>query len=222
MSANQNVVPAEGNITRLNLGFVSFYAYKGESASVCIDTGLSPKKAREEFDKHGLRTDEIDAVFLTHSDRDHTGGVEAFPKATVYMSFDEGEMLYRPQARFFGIIHNKKPKCKLNFLGDGEEITVGDVTVKCISTPGHTMGSVSYLVNGRHLFVGDALNLKDGRAVTDRGFLQMNRRMQADSIRKLAQLNNIDTLLTAHTGFTNEFDIAMSGWKGPRVSTGRN
>lgn len=209
-----------GNITRVSLGFVSLYVYRRDSASICVDAGNSVKKVREAFEKHGLRTEDIRAIFLTHSDRDHTGGIEAFPGAKVYMSFDEGEMITRHEPRFFGIIRNKEPKCAMNFLMDKEEIRVGNIIVTCISTPGHTVGSVSYIVDGKHLFVGDALNLKDGRAVMDRRILQMNRRLQEDSIRKLAKLNNIDTLLTAHTGFTEEFDVAMSRWRETPVTTG--
>jgi glyoxylase-like metal-dependent hydrolase (beta-lactamase superfamily II) len=201
------------NITKISFGFVSMYVYKGSSATICIDTGLNVKGIQEEFRICGLNARDISAVFLTHSDRDHAGGVEAFTKAEVFMSFEEEEMIDRGDARFFNLIHNKKPRCMLSFLRDNDKIAEEDIAIKCISTPGHTLGSMSFLVDEKYLFVGDALNLKNGKAVMDRGFLQMDKKLQEESIRKLAKLNNIKMLLTAHTGFTDDFEKTMSEWR---------
>ncbi len=41
--------------------------------------------------------------------------------------------------------------------GDNEIFTVGDVEVKAIHTPGHTLGSTCYLVNDRYLLSGDTI-----------------------------------------------------------------
>ena len=41
-------------------------------------------------------------------------------------------------------------------LKDGDVLVVGDLRIEVIHTPGHTPGSVCYLVNG-HLFTGDTL-----------------------------------------------------------------
>jgi glyoxylase-like metal-dependent hydrolase (beta-lactamase superfamily II) len=41
-------------------------------------------------------------------------------------------------------------------INDGDTIMVGTITLKVIHTPGHTPGSVCYLV-GTHLFSGDTL-----------------------------------------------------------------
>ena len=186
------------NVTRISFGFVSMYVYKGSSPAICLNTGLNVKRTQEEFGRCGMNAGDISEVFLTHSDRDHAGGIQAFPKAKVFMSLEEGEMIDAGKARFFNLIHNKKPNCTLTFLRDNDTITAGDITIKCISTPGHTPGSMSYLVGEKYLFVGDALNLKGGKAVMDRGFMQMDKKLQGESIKKLAGLNNVEMLLTAH------------------------
>jgi glyoxylase-like metal-dependent hydrolase (beta-lactamase superfamily II) len=44
----------------------------------------------------------------------------------------------------------------LRTLADGETLTVGDLSVRVIHTPGHTPGGICLLVDG-HLFAGDTL-----------------------------------------------------------------
>lgn len=43
---------------------------------------------------------------------------------------------------------------------DGDNITLGDIELKVLYTPGHTVGSVCYYTDGM-LFSGDTLFLKD-------------------------------------------------------------
>lgn len=43
------------------------------------------------------------------------------------------------------------------FLADGEILMIGSVTIKAISTNGHTNAHLSYLVNNTHLLTGDSL-----------------------------------------------------------------
>lgn len=202
-----------GGITMLSFGFVCSYVYNGDSRPICIDTGLKPQRMAQELHNCGLDAKDIEYVFLTHSDRDHAGGVSAFSDVKVFMSFAEDEMIDHKKPRFFGLIHNKRPACPVNYAADNDEITIGNTRVRCISTPGHTLGSMSFLVDGKYLFVGDALNLKDGEAVMDRSFLQMDRKLQEESIRKLAALDNIEMMMTAHTGFTEDFKKAMNRWR---------
>ena len=201
------------NITRINLKFVSMYAVNDNSNTICVDTGLNTEGVKEAFNKLKINPEDIEAVFLTHSDGDHTGGISVFPGAKVFISSEEEQMINGKTARFLKLIHNKKPECTLTFLKDGDDLNVGNISLKCISTPGHTPGSMSFLINDKYLFVGDILNIKNGRVVMDRSFLQMNKEMQKNSIKKLAKLEGIDLLLTAHTGFTNKFENAMSDWK---------
>lgn len=209
----QIVEKVTDNITRLNFGFVSMYVYRDDSNVICIDTGTNPKKVQTGFAELKFDVSDIGAVFLTHSDRDHIGGITAFPKAKVFISSEEDQMMNGETVRFFKFVHNKKPQCELTYLKDDEAINIGRITVKALSTPGHTLGSMSFILNGKYLFVGDALNLKDAEAVMDRGFLQMDKSLQEASIRKLAKLENISMLFTAHSGFTDNFEKAMNQWR---------
>ena len=200
------------NVAGINLGFVSMFVYKNGSNTICIDTGVNTRDVEEAFNELKIDPGSVNAVLLTHSDRDHTGGLKLFANAKVLMSEEEEQMINGTTARFLKLIHNKKPECTLIFKKDGDEFNLGDISVKCIGTPGHTPGSMSYLINGKYLFAGDILNFKNGKAVMDRSFLQMDKKLQEESIRKLARLQGIELLFTAHTGFTGDFKKAMENW----------
>jgi hydroxyacylglutathione hydrolase len=92
-------------------------------------------------------------------------------------------------------------------------ITVGTIKVRAIATPGHTPGSLSYLVNDTVLFTGDTLNLQNGLVHTFYRLLSMDAATQRESIKKLARLQNISLLCTAHTGCTTDWDCVMRYWR---------
>jgi hydroxyacylglutathione hydrolase len=42
-------------------------------------------------------------------------------------------------------------------LGDGDELAVGDLRIRAIHVPGHTVGQLAFLVNEERVFTGDTL-----------------------------------------------------------------
>lgn len=42
-------------------------------------------------------------------------------------------------------------------LSDGEELVAGDLRVRALHVPGHTVGQLAFLVNGERVFTGDTL-----------------------------------------------------------------
>jgi len=55
--------------------------------------------------------------------------------------------------------------CANGHLRDGDAITIGDVTLRALATPGHTRDSMSFTTPG-HVFTGDALFVR-GTGRTD-------------------------------------------------------
>ncbi len=201
------------NLSLLSFGFVCMYLYRVGESYLAFDTGMKPMAVRRELASLGVDPEKVTHVFLTHSDGDHVGGLELFSKATVYLSKEEEAMFDRSTPRFFGFIHSKPPAVRYETLRDGQELRVGGATVRCIATPGHTAGSMSFLVNGSILVVGDELNLKQGKAVLDRRFISIDNEKRRESILKLARLPGIELLCTMHSGFTREVPQAMSEWR---------
>lgn len=201
----------------LSFGFVCSYLLRTGTSYIAFDTGLRPSAFISQVAALGIDPARIEHVLLTHSDRDHTGGLPALPHAAIYLSKDEERMFDHTTPRFFGMMHNRRPAKQYQTLGDGQRLLIGGATIRCISTPGHTAGSMSFLVNDSILIVGDELNLAEGRAVLDRGFISMDNASRLASIRKLAALDGVELLCPMHSGYTEEVPRAMSAWAIPRA-----
>ena len=107
--------------------------------SILIDTPADPGKLIE-----AARATDVKAILITHNHFDHIEGfteVTSAIQAPVGIGESDGHALPRP-ANFF--------------LKDGDEIKAGTVSLKAMSTPGHTPGSTCLIVN-RSLFTGDTL-----------------------------------------------------------------
>jgi hydroxyacylglutathione hydrolase len=196
----------------LSFGFVSMYVLRTKEGLIGFDAGMRAGSARAEFRKLGLDPGRVVSVFLTHSDRDHTGGLAAFPEASVYMSRDEVAMTDHSTPRLFGFMYNKALRVKYEAVSDSQVVATGSARVQCIATPGHTTGSMSFLVDGSILIVGDILNLDKGKAVMDREFINIDKARRGESIRKLARLHGVTHLCTMHSGYTRDFPNAMQDW----------
>ncbi len=200
------------NLYLLNLGFVGIYVYDSGESLVAFDAGIKPGPVLAEFGRLGLDPRRVKHVLLTHSDRDHIGGLPAFPEARVYLPKAELAMLDHTTPRFFGLIYAKPLKKSYELLEDNQELTIGAAAIRCISTPGHTVGSMSYVVNGSMLIAGDTVNISRDEAVTDRGLIQVDRAKRRESVIRLAGLSGISLMGTSHSGYTLDFAAAMRKW----------
>lgn len=201
------------DLFRFNFGFVSMYFIRDGKTGLCVDAGMRPAQVMAGFLELGIDCGSVEAVFLTHSDRDHTGGQGLFSNARIFLAADEEQMISGKTARFLGMVRNKSFPGPITFLRDGEIVTIGNRSVEAISTPGHTPGSMSFLIDGRWLFVGDALDLREGRVALTRTMMTMDKAQQKESVRKLAGRDGVEMMLTAHSGFTNDFKHAMEEWR---------
>lgn len=123
-----------------------------------VDLGGYSKELKNIIEKNDIQ---IQYIVLTHGHGDHIGGVQEhlkdFPDAKVVCSRAEEKMLLDPElneAHHFG---PEKVSFKPDILVDeGDTLTVGNMTMKFIMTPGHTEGGMCILVDDV-LFSGDTL-----------------------------------------------------------------
>jgi glyoxylase-like metal-dependent hydrolase (beta-lactamase superfamily II) len=72
---------------------------------------------------------------------------------------------------------------------------------------------MSFLVNDRVLFSGDTLALRNGRVYAFYRLVNKDTAAQLESIKKLASLQGVSLLCTAHTGCTGDYAHAMQYWR---------
>ncbi|SHI20704.1 Glyoxylase, beta-lactamase superfamily II [Sporobacter termitidis DSM 10068] len=189
----------------------NFYVFRSGENFICFDTGYRPFLSREELKSLNIDPERVTHVFLTHADIDHVWGLRLFKRAAVYLSEDE-EPLIRGIRPLKSAIRSPRLRRPYLLLRDNDVVTVGPTSVRAIATPGHTPGSMAYLVDGTYLFLGDTCKLKDGQAYAGKHYT-MDYETQKESIRKLAGLKNVDYVFTAHSGYTQDFNAAFDYWK---------
>lgn len=136
----------------------------GSGSCAIVDPGMC---CREECDRlfRFLRENCLQpkAILLTHAHPDHIFGVgkilETFKGVPVYMHPEDRPVkdYAGEQSRQFGM---PAPDCdfKTKDIADGEKITVENLSLDVIHTPGHTPGGVCFLSGSDGvLFCGDTL-----------------------------------------------------------------
>ncbi|MBN1531737.1 MAG: MBL fold metallo-hydrolase [Spirochaetes bacterium] len=194
-------------IYSVNDKFVNLYIVRQGNASIAIDGANDLENVKNEMSQAGLDPEAVQAVFLTHTDEDHVAALPLFANAVVYISKAEEQMIDGKTRRAL-LFHNKAiPSYKT--LEDGETIDVGGIQVKCITTPGHTPGAACYIVDGKYLFTGDTLSLKEGRVALFNEFFNMDSEAEQQSWEKIMDLPGVQYLLTAHYGLTDDYRRAF-------------
>ncbi|MEK6869131.1 MAG: MBL fold metallo-hydrolase [Nanoarchaeota archaeon] len=138
-----------------------------------VDPGWDIDKLLSIAKKHDLN---IKFIMVTHSHYDHIQQVKELfdaTDATVYVHEEDSEEIKN---------HGVK---KIKTIDEGDTINIGKIKIKVLHTPGHTPGSVCYLVDNK-LITGDILFVGNiGRTDLPGG----NPRIMSETLRKLKKLN---------------------------------
>jgi glyoxylase-like metal-dependent hydrolase (beta-lactamase superfamily II) len=191
-------------------GNVNLFLLKQEEAFIAIDAGNSEGGVQQGLDDLGVDPEKVIAVFLTHTDNDHIGGLRLFGKATVYISRAEEQMINGQTPRFW--IFKNKLNYPYEWIEDDQVITLPGFTVRGILTPGHTPGSMCYVINDAYLFTGDSMSLEQGKADLFNEAFNMDSDLQRASMGKVMHLPDVKCVFTGHYGFTDDYQNAFVGW----------
>lgn len=168
-------------------------------ASAVIDPGFESEELMEAV----LHSGKVEAILLTHGHFDHISGVRKLQKETgakVYLSADEllfvGDGALNLSGMFLG-----EPVAPFRVdipLNNNDVIRVGNLDVRVIGTPGHTVGGVCFLAEDA-LFSGDTLmKLSCGRTDFPTGsYAQI-----IDSLRRLGELKGDFRVFPGHGSAT--------------------
>ncbi|MBN1876961.1 MAG: MBL fold metallo-hydrolase [Anaerolineae bacterium] len=177
----------------------NLYVYTDGQTYICIDTGYDDPQLVAEFARAGLHPDQMDAVFLTHSDVDHIGGLGLFDQAQLYLGREEEPLINHTVGRFTKLYKNQRIQRPYHLLDDNEILTIGNITIQAIATPGHTIGHTSYWVDGQYLFTGDAVILQNGQLHPFYRPFSMKHAQTVASAERI-RATPAHWLCTAHTG----------------------
>jgi len=199
------------NVFSIKDSFVNFYLVKNGDHYISIDAGNDKGVIQQELNKLKIDPDKIDAVLLTHTDGDHVAGISLFKNASIYISKQEEQLLNGKKSRFF-LFGNKIDSKSYNLIEDQQILSIEGIKIQGFLVPGHTPGSMCYLINDSLLFSGDALRLNRGKVETFYPFFNMDSETAIQSIGKIARIPGVHYMFTAHNGITNNFTNAIKDW----------
>lgn len=188
------------------------YFIQSRSGFIAIDSGQHFRLMKRGLKEVGINHEEVVAVLLTHSDRDHAGAIGLFTDSDVYMSSEEEKLVLGVYKRTFGRFNLSIPRFNIvkhswNTVEDQENLVIDGIDIRCLWTPGHTKGSMCFLVDDKYLFTGDTISVIEGIAkpyvplFTEDTF---SNRKSLEDLSSEVKKGNVEWVLTSHYGAFND------------------
>jgi glyoxylase-like metal-dependent hydrolase (beta-lactamase superfamily II) len=201
--ATRSMTPAETSAVNDSVycvkdRFVNAYIFKGKEGYLMVDAGIGEGSFSKELKKLGISPDQVTNILLTHTDGDHTGSIGLFKNPGIYMHREEEQMINGTTAKMGPKTHWKYGPYRL--FNSNDTLKIEGLTVRVLHTPGHTPGSVCYIINNDYLLTGDNCILANGKYGNFVEKFNMNTAEQTESIRALPDPKSFRYILMAHHG----------------------
>jgi len=157
---------------------VSVHVFKTSAGLVMLDTGYPDmyEEIIENMQKVGLEAKDICAIIHSHGHIDHFGcttKLKELSGAKTYISRIDNEIangtLNLSWADETGYPHTPFD-CDV-LIDDGDSFTIGDITIRCRLTPGHTDGTLSFFITMQDGIIA-AMHGGVGRNTMTKAFLE--------------------------------------------------
>lgn len=116
---------------------VNSYVVHAPEGDIVVDAGAEPEKIL------GATRTPVAAILVTHGHADHVDALEPVRRET-------GAPVYMHPADAEGKVRDYEP------LEDGHALDVAGLGIRVLHTPGHSPGSVTFVI-GHHQIVGDLI-----------------------------------------------------------------
>lgn len=199
------------NIFTVKDSFSNLYFIKDNNQYIVIDCGNDLEVVSGELKKLNIDPDKVIAVLLTHTDGDHVGAIKLFKNAKTYFSRQEEPMINGEKSRML-FFSNKIDTKEYTLIKDQQVFNIGNIKIKGILTPGHTPGSICYLINNKYLFTGDALSIKAGKIDRFNEFFNMDTERATKSITNIKGIPGAQYIFSAHYGYCDDYKNAVKDW----------
>jgi metallo-beta-lactamase class B len=138
------------------IGSIGTVAYVIQtSAGLMMIDALGANQVESEllpgFKTLGLDPAQVKTILVAHGHADHFGGSAYFQEkfgSKVYVSAADWTVMEAPPppGRGRGAAPQAAPPKRDGELRDGESVTLGNVTVRAVAVPGHTPGSMGFII----------------------------------------------------------------------------
>ncbi|GJC98967.1 Beta-lactamase domain protein [Colletotrichum higginsianum IMI 349063] len=179
--------------------FVSAWAYDTGDGLVLIDALDNPEEINAillpGLEKFGFKGSDIKHCIITHEHVDHYGGAK-YLKDTFNTTIWASEAAWTSMA---GLVDDiPTPPSKDAVLGDGQELTVGNVTFTSILTPGHTPGTLSLIFPVFDKGVSHLAGMNGGTGIPGAKADREQKIRSQNHFADVARDKGVDTLISNH------------------------
>ena len=139
----------EGPVFFVGTEELGCYLIKGSEGDILINTGLadSPPLILASLKQLGVNPKDIRILLTNQAHSDHVGGFAEMQRITgaeVWATVGDAPLMESGGAADPGGLGTYSPVKVDRVLKDGKVIRLGNLSIRVISTPGHTPGSASY------------------------------------------------------------------------------
>ncbi|NIS82801.1 MAG: MBL fold metallo-hydrolase [Anaerolineales bacterium] len=164
-------------IHTLPLGFTQAYLLEFDAGMILVDAGVPGSKNRILAKMAAINREDLRLILITHAHYDHYGSAAALRRLTgapvAIHLYDRDAMargetslgairgrgrIVRPFLPVLNRLVPVEPTKADVILEDGDSLEEFGINAFVLHTPGHTMGSISLIVEGRYAFVGDLIS----------------------------------------------------------------
>jgi len=147
-------------LKQMQVGHMAVFAYIVGDPEIGEGLVIDPAANVDGIIKTAKKNDiNIKYIVNTHGHVDHISGnteMKAKTGAQIIVHKDDAPLLMFTPAAVFRMFGAKQSPYPDITVSDGDNITVGKVSLKVIHTPGHTTGGISLYTEG-YVFTGDTL-----------------------------------------------------------------